>query len=90
MTATTAMELQATHYRTEEEYILSGTVGVEFWANPAQLEREVERAKKVFARRMYGEIESLVHEVMNAVNDEDRDRAMQICGMILDCTKGER
>jgi hypothetical protein len=57
---------------------------VEFWANGAQLDAAVRAAKKTFARRLYGDIESLVYEVIQEAHNGNREAILAVCEMLLD------
>jgi NOL1/NOP2/fmu family ribosome biogenesis protein len=74
----------------QERYRLSATVGIDFWANRAQLPSATEIAIRTFAKRMYGDINGMVYEIMSEISNGDREAAMKACALILDYTTGAR
>jgi NOL1/NOP2/fmu family ribosome biogenesis protein len=77
-------------YAEQERYRLSATVGIDFWANRAQLPSATEIAIRTFAKRMYGDINGMVYEIMSEISNGDREAAMKACALILDYTKAAR
>jgi hypothetical protein len=80
----------ANYGTTQLRYVLEVRVGIDLWANQAQLPSAVDIATRAFAKRMYGDIQGMVHEAMLQISNGDRDAAMKVCGMILDYTKAAR
>jgi hypothetical protein len=74
----------------QERYRLSATVGIDFWANRVQLPSATEIAIRTFAKRMYGDINGMVYEIMSEISNGDREAAMKACALILDYTTGAR
>lgn len=81
-------EIRPGEFVPQDKYELSVTLGVELWANDAQLNDSVRVAKKVMATRIYGDINGFVEELKKAIHDGDRNAALNICNMILEYTKG--
>jgi hypothetical protein len=71
------------------QYFLEARIGVEFWANDAQLIDGIKMAKKTFARRIYSDIRSFVLEIMQDISNSDKERAMKHCQDILNYTDPE-
>lgn len=68
-------------------YQLVATVGVDFWANSAQLGDAIRTAKRAFAYRVYGDIEAMVHEALLQISNGDRYQSIKACERILDYIK---
>ena len=60
-------------------YIMSAKIGLEFYANGAQLERAVKEAKKTLASRLFGEALNITQEIRQAAMDNDEKKILKLC-----------
>jgi len=78
-----------TQLSTQDRYVLETTIGIEFWANGAELERAHEIARATVISRIYANIGALMPELRFAVYNGDRETAMTLIGQIEDITRGK-
>ena len=77
------------YYGYQNEYYLKTELGIQFQANSAQLPDEMRRVKRVFANRLYGDINGFVEEIQHEIICGDLGRAVELCKIILEYTKEE-
>jgi hypothetical protein len=65
-----------------EQYQMTVTVGVEFWANQAQYSHALPVAEKLLLSRLFGGLMGEVAEMRSAVFDGDAQRALAACDRI--------
>lgn len=61
-----------------DEYLLGGHIGINFWANPAQFDSELQMAHETLRYRLYGDVLKELAELRQAVSDGDRSKALKI------------
>lgn len=76
------------HHPTQDRYVLQAIIGIEFWANPAELETATEIARRTALQGIHAEILSCISELRFAVYNGDRERAMELVGLIENFAKG--
>lgn len=62
----------------QQQYRLVTTVGVTFWANPAQKDMATEHAYKLLAHRLYYDVLRFVPELEMAIENGDRETSRKI------------
>ena len=65
-----------------EEYEMTLTVGVRFWANKAQYSEARRTAERHLAQTLYGDAIAIVARLRSAISDGDRDEAMAACAAL--------
>lgn len=65
-----------------EEWYLTGTLRVKFWANKVQFDDALKIAEKVMIARLYGDILAELPELRLAINSGDRRDCFNVCDRI--------
>lgn len=66
----------------QEEYILSATISIRFWANNAQHSDARQHAEKALVHSMYKDVLAHLHSLRKAISDGDRIAAFTIADHI--------
>lgn len=72
----------------QERYVLQATVGIEFWANRAELETAREIARRTVVSRLFQDVGMLLPNLKFAIYNGDRDEAMALVGKIEEVVRG--
>lgn len=68
-----------------EEWCLSGTIQIKFWANSAQLSSARSYAEKALLSRLYNDIHQILPELRLAISNGDKHLSFSLCDEIADC-----
>jgi L-ribulose-5-phosphate 3-epimerase UlaE len=60
----------------QTKYVLRGEVFVEFWANPAQLEKSKHRAERVMLNHMYADSIRRIDDAIYGICNDDMEMAL--------------
>lgn len=77
-------QVHLTTFAVSEEYVLRATIGVTFWANPAQYHDARIIAERALLHRLYGDTLQLLDEAKHAVFDGDAVTTLEVLDTIID------